>query len=148
MRITNDSSKIIKNNTIEKKLISSSQNFLNCTVSLNSHIYLICFVIESDIIYSFTFNIENNFQNITKAQITCEDCLDELSLISSSISINQNNYEIYFVINIIIKVLIIISIIFLIILLIKIMISKEILLLLILKKLKNLQLFAKLRGKK
>ena len=51
---------------------------------------------ENNWIYSFTFDIKNNFKNVNITNITCEDCLDAgfNSLISSSVSINQNKNEI------------------------------------------------------
>ena len=52
-----NSSKIINNTIFEKHLISSFQYPLNCTVSLNSNLYLICFFMENNWIYSFTFDI-------------------------------------------------------------------------------------------
>ena len=81
---------------IDPALISDFHHSLNCTISLHSHKYLICFFMESKWIYSFTFDIKDEFNIINITNTTCEDCQDEgnSNLDSSSISINQNKNEI------------------------------------------------------
>ena len=93
INIINSTCQKVKSNKIKAEVISTFQNHLNCTVSQNSSVFLICFFMENQWIYSFTFDIEKNFTNINITNITCEDCLDTgyYTLESSSISTNGND---------------------------------------------------------
>ena len=95
-QITNDT--CTKINSIEKELelISNNDNLYNCTVSLNSHKYLICFFMENEWINSLIYDINQKIlYNINKTKISYENFSEKNSSItSSSIAINQNKNEI------------------------------------------------------
>ena len=83
-------------NVFKKIKISSFQYPLNCTVTTNINNYLICFFLNEEWIYSFTFDIENEFKYINMTNVTCNDCLKKgYFSYYSDLSINQDKNEIF-----------------------------------------------------
>ena len=82
-----------------KKEISSFKYPLNCTVSTNDNIksnLFICFFLDQQKIYSFTFDIKREFNEININNIICQDCLERgYYSYYSDISINQRKNIIF-----------------------------------------------------